>query len=226
MSATPTRLRLSLPPRGHLTPNNAVDPLGFYYTPLVGRLFRARIDIGLSLLSGRFHRMLEIGYGSGLLLPTLHKVCDELHGADLEVEPPGLRERLSSLSVRAASLVRADISQLPFPDGYFDGVVAFSILEHLRAHELGPALAEVARVLEPGGKFLIGCPAVHKAMNAAFSAIGFHDIESHHFSGLPDILKVAEAHFTVARRETLPPVIGRVLPLGWAPYSCVLLTRR
>ena len=43
-------LRLDLPPRGTLTPNNDVDPLAFYYKPVVGRVFRARIDLGLGLL--------------------------------------------------------------------------------------------------------------------------------------------------------------------------------
>ena len=76
-------LRLRLPPRGTLRPNNEVDPLRFYYRPLVGRVFRARIDAGLALLDGlRFERLLEIGYGSGLLMPTLATIARELHGAD------------------------------------------------------------------------------------------------------------------------------------------------
>ena len=34
-------LRLELPPRGALRPNNDVDPLAFYYKTVVGRIFRA-----------------------------------------------------------------------------------------------------------------------------------------------------------------------------------------
>jgi SAM-dependent methyltransferase len=218
-------LRLTLPPVGALAANTKDDPLPFYYKPIVGRLFAARLNTGLALLDGRFKRVLEVGYGSGLLMPTLASASDELYGVDLVPEPPGLRERLAQLGVHPRALVQADVKKLPFEDGFFDGVVAFSIFEHLKSHELAPALSEVARVLAPGGRLLVGCPAVHKIMNAAFSAIGFANIEAHHFSTIGDVLEAARPRFTVARHDALPGGM-RALPLGWAPYTTVLLTRR
>jgi SAM-dependent methyltransferase len=218
-------LTLKLPPAGALQPNNDVDPLPYYYKPLVGRIFAARLNTGLRLLDGHFSRLLEIGYGSGLLMPTLAGACDELYGVDLEREPPGLSERLLRLGVRPRALVQADVRALPFSDGHFGAVVAFSIFEHLRAHQLAPALAEVARVLGPRGQLLVGCPAVHKVMNAAFSAIGFSNIEEHHFSNIADVVAAARPHFTLRRRAALPAPM-RALPLGWAPYTTVLLERR
>jgi SAM-dependent methyltransferase len=217
-------LRLRLPPEGALRPNNDVDPLRFYYKPLVGRIFRARIDAGLGLLEGRFARLLEIGYGSGLLIPTLASIAGELHGADLEPEPPGLRDSLARLGVHPASLVQADIRALPFPDAHFDGAVAFSILEHLRPAELPAAGRELARVIAPGGRLLVGCPAVHRAMNAAFAAIGFSGIEEHHFSSIRDVVDRFSGRFRVLRSATLPSLMRRA-PLGLAPYTCILFTR-
>jgi len=41
---------------------------------------------------------------------------------------------------------------LPFPDGTFDAVVAVLVFEHIEGYEA--AIAEVARVLQPGGRFL------------------------------------------------------------------------
>ena len=218
-------MRLELPPRGTLSPNSAVDPLRYYYTPVVGRIFTSRLQIGLDLIDARFHRLLEIGYGSGLLMPSLAQVSDEIYGADLLPEPPGVRAALSRLGVTPKELVQADIRELPFSDGFFDGVVAFSIFEHLRADELSRALAEAARVLAPGGRLLVGCPAVHKLMNAAFAAIGFSDIEHHHFSDIGDVVAAARARFRVVRRAALPS-LASALPLGWAPYTTVLLERR
>jgi SAM-dependent methyltransferase len=218
-------LRLRLPPRGTLRPNNDVDPLRFYYRPLVGRVFRARIDAGLALLDGlRFDRLLEIGYGSGLLMPTLAPLARELHGADLEAEPPNLRATLARLGAHPASLVQADIRRLPFPDAHFDGAIAFSILEHLRAGELLEAGRELARVVSPGGRLLVGCPAVHRAMNAAFSLIGFAGIEQHHFSSIADAVTALAPAFTVEKHATWPRLLSRA-PLGLAPYTCVLLRR-
>ena len=218
-------LSLKLPPPGVLVPNNAVDPLPYYYRPLLGKVFAARLNTGLRLLDGRYPRLLEIGYGSGLLMPTLASACDELYGLDLEREPAGLRDRLQRLGVRPRALVQANAQRMPFADGFFDAVVAFSIFEHLRAHELAPALGEVARVMRAGGRFLVGCPAVHKLMNAAFATIGFRGIEDHHFSTIADVAAAASPWFTVERHDALPGVM-RALPLGWAPYTTVLFARR
>lgn len=217
-------LSLRLPPEGALVPNNAVDPLPYYYRPLVGRIFAARLNTGLKLLDGHFARILEIGYGSGLLMPTLAAACDELYGLDLEAEPAGLRERLGRLGVAPKQLVQADARAMPFADGFFDAVVAFSIFEHLRGEELGPALGEVARVLTPGGKLLVGCPAVHKVMNAAFASIGFPNIEDHHFSTIADVVLASAPYFEVVRHAALPSLMSS-LPLGWAPYTTVLFER-
>jgi SAM-dependent methyltransferase len=47
---------------------------------------------------------------------------------------------------------RADAACLPFADGMFDAVVACLVFEHIAA--VDEAIAEVARVLEPGGRFV------------------------------------------------------------------------
>lgn len=49
-----------------------------------------------------------------------------------------------------------DADRLPFADGSFDAVVLDNVLEHLA--EPQPLLAEIRRVLVPGGRLLIGVP--------------------------------------------------------------------
>jgi SAM-dependent methyltransferase len=74
---------------------------------------------------------------------------------DLPVEHPSFR------------MVRADITDLPFPDGSFDTVVSLSTIEHVGLEWYGPApqkgtdfqvAAEVFRVLRPGGHFILTVP--------------------------------------------------------------------
>lgn len=220
--------RFVLPPQGLLTPNNAVDPLRYYYHPLVGVLFRQRLQVGLDLLPGRSRRLLEVGYGSGLLLPTLAQAADEVYGVDREPPPPGVHERLAQLGCVPRELCTADVTATPFADDYFDGVVAFSIFEHLRAPELSRAARELSRILRPGGFVLIGCPAVHPLMNAAFAAIGFSGIEDHHVSSIHDVVREFSSHFELSQSATLPwmpQALGRTA-LSLALYSAVRLRKK
>lgn len=53
-------------------------------------------------------------------------------------------------------LVQADGGKMPFADGHFACVVSNSVLEHIPHVEI--VLAEVARVLRPGGRFIFCVP--------------------------------------------------------------------
>lgn len=52
--------------------------------------------------------------------------------------------------------VEADLCRLPLPDGSFDSVVSFQVIEHLP--DIGGYLDEIHRVLRPGGEFLCATP--------------------------------------------------------------------
>jgi SAM-dependent methyltransferase len=49
--------------------------------------------------------------------------------------------------------VQADICELPFASGVFDAVVNIQVLEHIK--EPGVCVAEMARVLKPGGQLIL-----------------------------------------------------------------------
>jgi SAM-dependent methyltransferase len=55
------------------------------------------------------------------------------------------------------SCANGDATRLPFPDGVFDRVIAAEVLEHIPDDE--QAMAELARVLRPGGTIAVTVPA-------------------------------------------------------------------
>lgn len=66
---------------------------------------------------------------------------------------------LTAIAIRGGRTAAPD-GRLPFPDGFFGAVLAFEVLEHVEDDET--LLAEIARVLRPGGLFVMSTP-VHRA---------------------------------------------------------------
>lgn len=97
----------------------------------------------------RHTRMLEIGAGSSPLLG----VTGAALGVACDLSLPMLAARRA---VPEAPRVVADGQRLPFCDGAFDGVFCVNVLEH--APDPAALVAEAARVLAPGGKFLAITP--------------------------------------------------------------------
>jgi SAM-dependent methyltransferase len=56
-----------------------------------------------------------------------------------------------------ASVARGDATAMPFPDGWFDVVIAAEVLEHIPRDQA--AMDEIARVLRPGGQAAVTVPS-------------------------------------------------------------------
>lgn len=105
--------------------------------------------------------VLDVGCGTGVFLPTLVQAVEptgrvvgiDYAGALLEEA----RERMLSegLSNRV-SLIKADASRLPFPNGSFDAAHAERVLMHLEDPET--ALQEIRRVVRAGGWIVVAEP--------------------------------------------------------------------
>ncbi len=102
------------------------------------------------VLEGVRGRALEIGAGTGSNLPHYGPDVNSL----VAVEPePRLRTRLEEAARSArfpVTVVDAVADRLPFPDAAFDAVVATLVL--CSVPDQAAALAEVRRVLRPGGR--------------------------------------------------------------------------
>jgi len=95
--------------------------------------------------------VLEVGCGPGDLW---HANLDRLPDVSLTLLDlsPGMVEAAREAVGDRAELAVADVQELPFPDGRFDLVVANHMLYHVP--ERAQALAELHRVLRPGGRLV------------------------------------------------------------------------
>ena len=94
--------------------------------------------------------VLDLGCGAGMLALLKHKGIT-LIGLDLSEE--------SARAVRRNGYdagVSAALSHLPFPDHSFDYVVSLDVLGHVTFEEKDSVIAEIRRVLRPGGVTMHG----------------------------------------------------------------------
>lgn len=98
---------------------------------------------------GPARRVLEVGTGEGQVARAVARAGSPLVvGVDLSKNQ--IRAAEERAGGPAYALGRAD--HLPFADAAFDAVVACLVFEHIDA--VDEAIDEVARVLEPGGRFV------------------------------------------------------------------------
>jgi SAM-dependent methyltransferase len=109
--------------------------------PLVADLLGARAG----------ERLLDVGAGRRAEFASLAAA------AGLQVTAIDPRPDAGEDAPAAVRVVAADARELPFEDGYFDRITAISTIEHIEDGD-GAAMAELARVLAPGGRFVITVP--------------------------------------------------------------------
>ena len=91
----------------------------------------------------------DLGCGPGQVGRFVRSNGRTVVGVDISAE----MARLASMRLDGALV--SDVRQLPFAEASLGGVVAFYSLIHLPRAELGVALAEIHRVLRPGGRLLL-----------------------------------------------------------------------
>jgi SAM-dependent methyltransferase len=94
--------------------------------------------------------VLEIACGTGLDLAFLAETADEAVGLDGAQRPLRVAERRLGSRANVGFAV-GDAAQLPFREESFDGIWCIGALHHMPAWR--QAVAEVGRVLRPGGTF-------------------------------------------------------------------------
>ncbi|MFK7767088.1 MAG: methyltransferase domain-containing protein [Mariniblastus sp.] len=107
----------------------------------------------LSMISGR---SLDVGCGVGFVLEYLSGREFDLNPFGVDISDQAIEKAKARLARFGGSHQRlhAVTSQnLPFEDNYFSLVTCFDMLEHLDVADIEMTLAEIERVLRPGGVF-------------------------------------------------------------------------
>ncbi len=122
---------------------------------LIYVLHTATYDFARPHVEGK--EVLDFGCGTGYGTAGLAGVATRITGVDIAPEAVAHAQahyQLPNLEFRTIGAI--EHSALPFEDDVFDVVVSFQVIEHVRA--VDRYLAEIRRVLRPGGVFLCVTP--------------------------------------------------------------------
>jgi len=169
---------------------DAVEGRMWWYRALHARLGDA--------LAGVHGRVLDAGCGTGGLLAALRQTHPALDLVGLEWSDEAARRAREK---SGAAIARGSVNALPFAAASFAAVVSADVLCHAGV-DPGAALAELHRVLRPGGRLVVNMPAyawllsahdrqVHNARRwtatvtrAALRRAGFADVRARYWNGL------------------------------------------
>ena len=170
--------------------------------------YRARtglLEAALADFLGSPRRLLDVGSADG---PSVAWMRGDHERFAIDLDPRGLTP---GTGVRASALA------LPFAAGTFDVVGAFDVIEHCEPE--GQALAELARVLAPGGRLLASVPAYQWAWSD-------HDVRAGHYRRytLPRLVAAVEGAGLTVRRSTY--AFAGVFPFFAAERAARRLRRR
>jgi 2-polyprenyl-3-methyl-5-hydroxy-6-metoxy-1,4-benzoquinol methylase len=165
------------------------------YHPISGIVYKRRFVLALKMLAGcverRTERIVEVGYGAGLLLPTLSSMAEEVIGVDV-LDPRAscaIYGMLRKLQIGNVRLVAGSVLNLPLSTESVDVLLCLSVLEHLqRGEEMEQAAREIARLLRRDAVAILGFPVKNKITRFLFRILGYDD-DVIHPSSHSDILE-------------------------------------
>ncbi len=171
-----------------------------YYASTGGKRFPALVELLQKFLYGqrvrrmerlngdRAGRVLDVGCGPGFLLRQFQERGWEAQGTELSETSAAHARKTLGLPIHVGDLASAH-----FPNAEFDAVVLWHVLEHVPFPQ--SVLAEVERILRPGGTFLVGVPNFGSCEARLTRDKWFHlDVPRHlnHFT-VPTLLRMLQA---------------------------------
>ena len=99
-------------------------------------------------------KILDAGFGEGEMILAFPK--KRIFGIDLD------EKVVKKAKKQGYSVWKASVTDMPFNNNFFDGIISSHVIEHLLPKEVLKMMQESSRVLKPNGIFMIRTPVFNK----------------------------------------------------------------
>ncbi|NOY98955.1 MAG: class I SAM-dependent methyltransferase, partial [Chloroflexi bacterium] len=106
---------------------------------------------------GKLSAVMDFGCGSGVMLPVLSRLSDQVTAVDIDLAPS---QRIGEFVSFAGNVTFASSCE-SVPPGSLDLILALDVLEHV--DDLNAILADLCALLSPGGEIIVSGPTENMA---------------------------------------------------------------
>lgn len=184
-----------------------------YYSknPIIRYVYFSRLKESLKMIDNhnKNQEILDAGTGCGVLIPSLAQY-GKVYAVDVYPKFLNKAKELSKTYNIKPEILKADITNLPFPDNKFDTITCISTLEHIR--DLDKAFNELRRVLKKKSVLIIGLPIEKFFVKSIFGLFGITEKKDRgHYSHYTTVEKKIRMYFKLGG--------GKKIPFNFLPHS-------
>lgn len=151
--------------------------------------------------------VLDVGCGRGVMLRAALDLGYSAHGVEIS------EEAAAGVDSRAQIRIAADLAEAGYETNSMDAVVLWHVLEHLP--QPGRTLAEIRRILKPGGRLVLAVPNYASWQSRWAVADWFHlDLPRHLYHFSPDTLSLLLHRYGFAK-QSYRHFAALQNPFGW-----------
>lgn len=165
-------------------------------------IYLKRFKTLLKLLgNNNFDKLLDVGFGSGIFLPTLKMITKKLYGVDCHPNLSEVNKMLTNRRVEV-EIQRGSVTNLPYNNNQFDAITCLSVLEFVE--DTDRAINEINRVAKPNSKIIIGAPVNNKITDFCYRIIGQKKQNKIHVSDHRQIINSINKYLKIEKIITIP----------------------
>jgi 2-polyprenyl-3-methyl-5-hydroxy-6-metoxy-1,4-benzoquinol methylase len=202
-----TRIRSAIRQTLRDAPRRSLDEAGFsaYSHPnaIINWLFWQRLHKVISYIElyGPYDCVLDFGFGSGVMLPFLGTVSQEVAAFDIDLGPFKLMNAHIAFPICLKVYDGTTISLDQLSEASFEMIVATDVLEHVK--DLPTVLRALVRLLKPGGRLIVSGPTENFFYQIGRRLAGSEYSGEYHERGIAEIKRELAALIPIEQIATL-----------------------